>query len=413
MKKLCFFFSFFALLSLLCFGAFAYEHESWYGSAEKGEVINVFNWGEYISDSYEDGLLDVNKEFEKLTGIKVNYVTFESNEDMYAKIKNGGASYDVIVPSDYMIERLAVEGLLQTFDVASLPNYHYISDEYKDMYYDPDNVYSVPYNVGMVGLIYNTKMVDETPDSWTIMWNDKYAGKILMIDNPRDAFAIPQKILGYSLNSTDENELTDVAQMLIAQKPLLQSYVMDEVFNKMESGEAAMVPYYVGDYIIMHDVNPDLAFVYPKEGVNIFVDAMCIPKTAKNPSAAQKYINFMLDPEIALSNAWYIGYASPNTAVLEDEEYAETLGSNEYLYPDEAHMPNAEYFHNLPQATLTRFSELWNEIKVAGGTSVRVYVGFGVVGGLIALYFLVTAIQKKRREYWYSFPAQSDKAKSK
>lgn len=347
MKKFLFLPALLTLILCCCFVSFAYENEDYYKGAKKGEVINVFNWGEYISDTYEDGMLDVNKEFEKLTGIKVNYVTFESNEDMYAKIKNGGASYDIIIPSDYMIERMASEGLLQKFDTSALPNYHYIDSKYKNMYYDENNEYSVPYNVGMVGLIYNTKMVDETPTSWKIMWDEKYAGKILMIDNPRDAFAIPQKILGYSLNSTDEKELSDVAQLLIDQKPLLQSYVMDEVFNKMESGEAAMVPYYVGDYIIMKDVNPDLAFVFPEEGVNIFVDAMCIPQTSQNVSAALKYINFMLDPEIALTNAWYIGYASPNTAVVENEDYAE-MAENQYLYPSEENMPNVEYFHNLP-----------------------------------------------------------------
>ena len=402
MKRLLFLLCSALLFAAFCFTASAYENEDWYKGAEKGTEINVFNWGEYISDSYEDGLLDVNKEFEKLTGIHVNYVTYESNEDMYAKIKNGGASYDIIIPSDYMIERMIEEGLLRKFDPTTLPNYHYIDSKYLNMYYDPDNTYSVPYNVGMVGLIYNTKMVDETPTSWKIMWDEKYAGKILMIDNPRDAFAIPQKILGYSFNSTDEKELADVAQMLIDQKPLLQSYVMDEVFNKMESGEAAMVPYYVGDYIIMRDINPDLAFVYPEEGVNIFVDAICIPKAAKNVDAAMKYINFMLDPEIALTNAFYIGYASPNTSVLENEDYAD-LAEDQYLYPDEDHMPNVEYFHNLPQETLTRFSQLWNEIKLAGGTNTRVYVGFAITGAVVVFYLTFSAVRKKRREKWYDF----------
>lgn len=400
MRKICYTLFVTVLICACAFAVSAYENEDFYGTAKKGEVINVFNWGEYISDTYEDDLLDVNKEFEKLTGIKVNYVTFESNEDMYAKIKNGGASYDIVIPSDYMIERMINEGLLQKFDVNSLPNYHYIDEKYKGMYYDPNNEYSVPYNVGMVGLIYNTKMVDETPTSWEVMWDEKYAGKILMIDNPRDAFAIPQKILGYSLNSTDEKELGDVAQMLIEQKPLLQSYVMDEIFNKMESGEAAMAPYYVGDYIIMSEVNPDLAFVYPEEGVNIFVDSICIPKTAQNVSAAMKYINFMLDPEIALSNAWYIGYASPNTSVLENEDYAE-MAENQFLYPDEEHMPNVEYFHNLPQETLLMFSDLWNDIKVAGSNNVHIYIGFGTVAVIVAAYLVSKAVTKKKREYYY------------
>ena len=393
------------LLALFCFGAAAYENEDWY-QGQRGETLNVFNWGEYVSDEYsdEDGYIDVNKEFEKLTGIKVNYVTFESNEDMYAKIKNGGASYDVIIPSDYMIERLISEDLLQPLDVNKLPNYHYIDAQYRDLYYDPDNAYSVPYNVGMVGLIYNSKIVDEAPTSWKILWDKKYKGQILMIDNPRDAFAIAQKLLGYSFNSTDRSEWNEALKLLIQQKPLLQGYVMDEVFNKMESGEAAMVPYYVGDYILMKENNPDLEFVYPEEGVNIFVDAMCIPKTAKHYDAAMKYINFLLDPEVALANAWYIGYASPNTAVLEDEDYTEEMGSNQLLYPDAEHMPQVEYFHNLPQKTLTVMSENWNVVKATGDIPARVYVGFAVTGAVIVFAAVFAFVRKRKREYWYDFP---------
>ena len=171
----------------------------------------------------------------------------------------------------------------------------------------------------------------------------------------------------------------------------------------MESGEAAMVPYYVGDFITMHDVNPDLAFVYPKEGVNIFVDSMCIPKCAQNVSAAMKYINFMLDPEIGLCNAWYIGYASPNTGVVNNPDYAD-YAENKLLYPDEDSMPDVEYFHNLPQETLERFSNLWNEIKVAGSNNTHIYVGFSVVGVCCAAYIVTLYIKKKKREYWYDFP---------
>ena len=387
---------------VLCFSftAFAYEHEDFYKGSE-GTTLNVFNWGEYISEFYEDGLINVNKEFEKLTGIKVNYVTFESNEDMYAKIKNGGSSYDIIVPSDYMIGRMIEEKMLRTFDAKSLPNYHYISDDYKGMYYDPDECYSVPYNVGMVGLIYNSRIVKEKPTSWKILWDERYAGQILMIDNSRDAFMVPEKILGYSLNTTDEKELGDVAQMLIDQKPLLQSYVMDEVYNKLESGEAAMCPYYVGDYISMKENNPDLAFCYPEEGTNIFVDAMCIPADCRNYEGALKYINFMMDPVVALSNAWVIGYASPNTSVLEDPDYAEELGSDEYLYPSDENMPDVEYYYNLPQETLMMFAELWNEIKVSGSSNTHIYIGFGVVAAIIAGGAIYGFVIKRKREYWY------------
>lgn len=402
MKKISFVLFVFALFASLNFSVSAYENEEWYKGSE-GTTINVFNWGEYISDTYEEGLIDVNVEFEKLTGIKVNYVTYESNEDLYPKIKNGGASYDIIIPSDYMIERMISEDMLLKIDVEKIPNYKYISDDYKNMYFDPQNEYSVPYNVGMVGLIYNTTMVKEKPTSWTVMWDEQYKGKILMIDNPRDAFAIPQKILGYSLNTTDEKELSDVAQLLIEQKPLLQGYVMDEVFNKMESGEAAMVPYYVGDYILMKDVNPDLDFVYPEEGVNVFVDSICIPKCSQNYDAAIKYINFLLDPEVALSNAFYIGYATPNTGVLENPEYAE-MRNNEYLYPSKENMPKVEYFHNLPQESLLRLSELWNEIRIHGTDNTHIYVGFAVVGLAVVIFSVRKSYIRKKREYWYNFP---------
>lgn len=401
MKKIIsLFFSLFVLLSC-SFSASAYENESFY-KTDGQQVINVFNWGEYISDSYEDGLIDVNKEFEKLTGIKVNYVTFESNEDMYAKIKNGGASYDIVIPSDYMIERMIKEDLLETADFKSLPNYKYLDEKYTSMYYDEEGIYSVPYNVGMVGLIYNTKVVTEKPDSWGIMWDEKYKGKILMIDNPRDAFAVAQKYLGYSLNTTDEKEFSDCAQLLIEQKKLLQGYVMDEIYNKMESGEAAIAPYYVGDFITMHDVNPDLDFVYPKEGVNIFVDAMCIPKGAQNIDGALKYINFMLDPEVALSNAFYIGYATPNKGVLQSEDYAE-MAENQYLYPTGDNIPDTEYFHNLPQETLDLLSSMWNEIKVAGNNNTHIYVGFSIVGAIVIIYLVRKAFIQKKREYWYDY----------
>lgn len=403
MKKVIYFALMLCLTFALCsFGTCAYENEQYYkNTGLEGTQINVFNWGEYISDSYEDGYIDVNREFEKLTGIKVNYVTYESNEDMYPKVKNGGASYDIVIPSDYMIERMINEDMLLKIDTGALPNYKYIAEEYKNMYYDPDNSYSVPFNVGMVGLIYNKTMVDEPPTSWTSLWDERYAGKILMIDNPRDAFAIPQKILGYSLNSTDEKELSDVAQMLIEQKPLLQGYVMDEIYNKMESGEAAMVPYYVGDFISMQQINPDLDFVYPKEGVNIFVDAICVPKCAQNYDAALLYINFLLDPDVALSNAFYIGYATPNTGVLEHPDYSE-MRQNQYLYPSKENMPKTEYFRNLPQETLARFSELWNEIRIHGTDNTHIYIGFGVVGALVLFFIIRKRVIKKRREYWYN-----------
>ncbi len=402
MKKIFFLFIVCSLLALTVLSASAYENEEFYKRYD-GMEINVFNWGEYISDTYEDGMLDVNAEFEKLTGIKVNYVTYESNEDMYTKIKNGGASYDIVIPSDYMIERMIDEGLLREIDTASLPNYKYISEDYKQMYFDPENKYSVPYNVGMVGLIYNTTMVEETPNSWGALWDERYSGKILMIDNPRDAFAIAEKYLGYSLNTTDEKLLTDCAQLLIEQKDVLQGYVMDEIYNKMESGEAAIVPYYVGDFVCMKQVNPDLEFVYPKEGVNIFVDSICVPQSSQNYEGALLYINFLLDPDIALCNALTIGYATPNTGVLAHPDYEEML-NNEYLYPSQEDMPDTEYFTNLPQETLLLLSNLWSEIKVYGADNSKIYFGFAAVGICSFAFIVRKAVIKRRREYWYNFP---------
>ena len=248
-----------------------------------GTTLNVFNWGLYISDGSE-GSFDVNKAFEELTGIKVNYMNYESNEAMYAKLKSGAVSYDIIIPSDYMIERLKNEDMLQKLDMSKITNYDLIDEKYKNLYFDENNEYSVPYNVGLVGLIYNTTMVDGTPDSWSVMWDEKYADNILTFNNPRDAFAIAQFLLGIDVNTTDKAEWDRAAEKLKEQNKVLQARVMDEVFNKMEGGNAALAPYYAGDFLTMQENNPDLAFVYPKEGTNIFVDSVCVPATIPSTS---------------------------------------------------------------------------------------------------------------------------------
>ncbi len=364
--------------------------------------INVFNWGEYIADG-SDGSINVNEEFTRRTGIKVNYSNFASNEDMYAKLKSGGVAYDVIIPSDYMIARLIEEGLLQKLDFSNIPNYSYILDEYKNIYFDPNNEYSVPYAVGMVGLIYNTKMVDETPDSWSILWDEKYANKILMFNNPRDAFAIAQFLLGMSVNTTNPEDWDRAAEKLKEQKPLVQSYVMDEIYNKMESGEAALAPYYAGDFLSMQQNNPDLALVYPKEGTNIFVDSMCIPVTAQNKKAAEMYINFLLEPEIALANAEYICYASPHKAVVENPEYS--LAGNEVIYPPEEAKANTEYFHNLPKETLEYMTQKWNELKIGGSNNISIYIGLVVVVVVVVAAFVIRTIRKKRQNAYIDGPA--------
>lgn len=333
-----------------------------YSDEYAGTTINVFNWGEYISDGSE-GSFDVNAAFEELTGIKVNYMNFESNEAMYAKLKSGAVSYDIVIPSDYMIERIINEDMVQKLDYSKIDNYKYISDEYKSLYFDPTNEYSVPYSVGMVGLIYNTEMVEGVPDSWSIMWDSKYADNILTFNNPRDAFAIAQFLLGIDVNSTDHADWDKAAEKLKEQNSVLQARVMDEVFNKMEGDNAALAPYYAGDYLTMAENNPDLAFVYPKEGTNIFVDSICIPKNAQNYEAALMYINFMLEPEVALANAEYIRYASPNTAVVENPEYS--LYGNEYLYPTDENKPKTEYFHDIDSETRSYYEKLWEDILLA------------------------------------------------
>lgn len=328
----------------------------------EGTTLNVFNWGVYISDGSE-GSLDVNEAFEQLTGIKVNYMNYESNEAMYAKLKSGAVSYDVIIPSDYMIERLKSEDMLKKLDFSKLTNYDLIDEKYKNLYFDPDNEYSVPYSVGLVGLIYNTTMVEGTPDSWNIMWDSKYADNILTFNNPRDAFAIAQFLLGYDINSTDKATWDAAADKLKEQNSILQQRVMDEVFNKMEAGNAAIAPYYVGDFLTMQENNEDLACIYPKEGTNIFVDSVCIPSCAQNYDAAMLYINFLMEPEIALANAEYICYASPNTSVVNNPDYS--FYNDEILYPSDEVIANAEYFHDIDPEIRSYYEKLWEEILIS------------------------------------------------
>ena len=337
------------------------EYVSTYSKDLAGTTLNVFNWGEYISDGSE-GTLDVNKAFEDLTGINVEYTTFDSNEAMYGKIKKeGGVTFDIIIPSDYMIQRMISEDMLLEFDTSEIENYKYIDEKYKNLYFDEQNKYSVPYNVGMVGLIYNKTMVDSEPTSWSVMWDEKYKNNILNFNNPRDAFAIAQFLLGIDINTDNQAEWQAAATKLKEQKPLLQSYVMDEIYDKMEGGQAAIAPYYAGDCMQMIDSNPDLAFVYPKEGTNIFVDSICIPKTAQNVEAAKMYINFLLEPEIALANAERLCYASPNTAVVNNDEYS--YKGNEILYPAPENTPKTEYFHDLDPTVRSYYESLWTEIK--------------------------------------------------
>ena len=397
MKKLLSFTFVAILLLTLLVPCVSAEAEKDYSHLE-GTTLNVYNWGEYISDGSDD-TLDVNAEFEKKYGITVIYSNYESNENMYNKLSSGGANYDVIIPSDYMIARLVEEDMLEELDFSNIPNYKYIVDKYKDLYYDPENKFSVPYTVGMVGLIYNTTMVEGEPDSWGALWDERYKGNILMFNNPRDAFGIAQFYLGQSVNTKSIEDWNKAIDALKAQNHLVSSYVMDEVFNKMERGDAALAPYYAGDFLTMYDVNPDLAFVYPKEGVNFFVDAMCIPKNAQNKEAAELYINFMLEEDIAVANANYICYASPHELVLESDDY--DLKGDPVLYPAEEDMPKTEMFKNLDYETQNYMTMLWNELKIEGNSNMDAYIGLSVTAVLIVAYATYRFIKKKRREAMY------------
>lgn len=331
--------------------------------------INVYNWGEYISvNDGEEGAFDTNAEFERLTGIKVNYTNFASNEEMYAKLKSGGASYDIIIPSDYMIARMINENMLEELNFDNIPNFSLIMDKFKVGDYDPEGRYSVPYTWGLVGIIYNKTLVDPEDNvaSWDILWNEKYAKDILMFSNSRDAFAISQFRLGYSVNTTDESELEQAAYELSKQKVLVQAYVMDEIFDKMGGGEAALAPYYAGDAITMMADNPDLDFAVPEEGTNVFVDAVCIPKGAKNKAAAELYINFLCETRVALKNIEFIGYSSPHSAAYEllDEETRNSIS-----YPSDEILAKCESFVALPNATTKKLDALWTDLMSATGSN--------------------------------------------
>ena len=340
-------------------------------------ILNVYNWGEYISDGSEDSL-DTIKEFEdwyySTYGVKVqvNYTTYASNEDMYSKLASGAVSYDIIVPSDYMIARMISEDMLLPLNFDNIPNYQYISENYRGLNYDPENMYSVPYTYGVIGIIYDANVVDEADaNGWELLWNPKYSGNILQFNNSRDAFATAQYMLGLDVNSDDPATWQQALDALKKQSPLVKSYVMDEVFNMMESGEAAIASYYAGDYLTMLDNasdSVDLQFYYP-DSTNYFVDAMCIPNCCQDQELAEIFINYMLSEEAAIANAEYICYACPNSLVYESEDYAEEMGEDamEILYAnaDDFHDKYNQYaYQNLSPSILDLVNTLWEELKI-------------------------------------------------
>lgn len=370
----------------------------------QGTTVNVYNWGEYISDG-EEGSMDVVSEFERLTGAKVNYTNFESNENMYSKLSGGGVSYDVIAPSDYMIERLIDEDMLLPLDYDNIPNIKLINEKYQHLYFDPDQLYTVCFNVGTTVLIYNKALVDEEPDSWDVLWDEQYKGKVLMFNNPRDAFAIAQARLSQDFNTVSEDEWIKAAELLAEQRDKVSPvYVMDEVFNLMESGEYAFATYYAGDYLLMLENNEDLDYCYPQEGINEFYDAFCVPKCSQNKKGAEAFINFMHEPQVAFENCEYIYYHSPNVTVEQNEE--SSLYGEPVIYPEEE--LTTQFFKNLPQNIIELENNLWTQVK-SGKLSVdskaqdkRIYTECAVLAGaaviIIAAKIISNAKKKKEQD---------------
>ena len=326
-------------------------------------TLNVYNWGQYIADGSDDSM-EVIAEFEKrYPNIKVNYSTYDSNEIMYSKLANGGITVDLIIPSDYMIARLIEEDMLLPLDFDNIPNYRYIDESFRNTSYDPENKYSVPYTWGTVGILYNTKYVDEADvTGWEVLWNEKYAGKILMFGNSRDAFGVAQYMMGYDVNTTDKSLLQATAEKLKEQKPVLQQYVMDEIFATMQNEEAWIAPYYAGDCLTMMDENENLAFYLPEnQGFNLFIDAMCIPSCAKEKEAAETFINFLCDPEIAGPNMDWICYSTPISAAKEYMD-PETIASP-VSYPSDEILANGSSYAYLPEDISRYMESLFMEVR--------------------------------------------------
>lgn len=347
-----------ALIVCVCVGA---------GRNVNQRVVNVCSWGEYIDES-------LISEFEELTGITVNYQTCESNEALYSLLKSGAGDYDVICPSDYMISQLIEEDMLEELDYSNIPNFGLIDDRFKYLPYDPENLYTVPYTWSTVGIIYNTTMVDEPIDSWGALFSDQYAGNVLMFRNSRDALATALFYLGYDVNTTDESQLRQAQQLIVdaKQRGVYQSFVMDEIYQKLEGGNAAIGAYYAGDYLTMLENNEDLAFVIPKEGSNWFVDAMCVLKNAPHKEEAEAWINFIASTESNLRNMDYIWYGSPNREALEqypdyyEAEYGEPLDQETYeiiVTPQEI-LDRCQMYVVLPKETRNLYNELWIQLGI-------------------------------------------------
>ncbi|MDR0738578.1 MAG: spermidine/putrescine ABC transporter substrate-binding protein [Oscillospiraceae bacterium] len=361
-NKIIFFILFFLILGFAAFILFKYIMLS-KQNKEASLILNVYNWGNHISDG-TNGYLNVNEEFEKNTGIKINYTTYPDNESLYAKLAASGTKYDVIIPSDYMIDKLKKENMLQKLDFSLIPNSSYIDEEFKNLEHDPQNEYSLPYTWGIIGIYYNKSIVSELEKEidWNILWNKKYEKNILMFEgNPRDSFLIALLKLGFSINTTNKNELEMAANEIIKQKPLIKGYVSDQVFERVSSGETALAPYYADAWII-NNKDKNLGFTIPKN-TNKFLNSICVPANAEHPKEAMMYINFLCDPEIASQNISGIGYSTPENAAREKIE--SKFYHSKILYPDEDIIKNAQVLKNLPQDTNDLINDLWLKTRAS------------------------------------------------
>ena len=379
------------LFNFAAFAEVSVEDEAYYAAfRDKGITLNVYNWGEYISDG-SDGSIDVIKEFEEISGIKVNYTLFDTNEDMYAKVVHGGSQYDIIIPSDYMIARLIDEDRLEKLDFDKIPNISLIDDKYRFTDFDPEGAYTVPYTWGMVGLVYNTKYVTaEEASTWDVLWNEKFKGKVLMFGNSRDAFGIALKKLGYSLNTENLEEIDKAADALKAQKSVNQMYAMDQTFDKMANENAYAAPYYAGDCLTMMERNENLAFAYPKEGVNQFIDSVCIPKGTTNKDAAEAFINFLCETDIAVANCEFISYFTPQTEAME------IVGVDERIQPTEEALENSETFVMLGDEANSHMEDLWLQIRSTSMFDSPVYL-LALILLLALIIFIILYVARKKK----------------
>lgn len=316
-------------------------------------VLNVYNWGDYIDE-------DIFEMFEEETGIEINYETYATNEEMYTKIKKGGTQYDLAIPSEYMIEKMIREEMLETIDLNKIPNFKNIDDDFKNLSFDPDNTYSVPYFWGTVGIIYNTELIEEPINSWDVLWDEKYAGQFTMMDSQRDSIMVALKKLGYSMNTKNLDELEEAKQLLIEQKPMVLAYVGDNVKDMLISGEAAMAVVWSGEASAVIQEYEEFAYVLPVEGSNKWFDNIVIPKGAKNIDAAHQFIDFLCRPDIGFLNADYVGYSTVNTETLKLID-PELMGTT-YAYPLDEWIENYEIFND-PGDFILEYDRIWTEVK--------------------------------------------------